>query len=237
MSRRPRVYHAAKGKFGYLLIALLVLLLTAPLVTEGMLWTIVLSVFATMLLVAALHAVKPGRFSLILGVTLAAVDFGIGRIASIEGYRWLLCLQAVLWMVTLGYVTMMILEHVLGTQPVTLETLQAAFCVFLLLGLVWTYFYIAVELINPGSFESAESVPISWSSEGSSRNGFLRFLIMSYATISARDYEGLGPSRDFASICNCLESIMAQVYLAVIVARLVGLQVSDAERVKESSTS
>ena len=237
MPSRPRIIHVARGKFGYLLFALLVLLTTAPLVTEGFFWTIVIALFATALLVAGLYAANPRRSSLILGLSLAAVDFGIGRLASHLGGGWLLGVQAILWLITLTYVTIVILEYVLASQPVTLETLQAAFCVFLLMGLVWTYFYIVVEIVNPGSFLSAESKPVSWSSDATGRNSFLRFLIMSYATISARDYDGLGPASDFASICNCLESMTAQVYLAVIVARLVGLQISESEHRREADAT
>ena len=50
------------------------------------------------------------------------------------------------------YVAVTILEVVLASQPVTMETLQAAFCVFLLLGLVWAWAYVFIEMVAPGSF-------------------------------------------------------------------------------------
>ncbi|MGO9601104.1 MAG: hypothetical protein ACLP7Q_24260 [Isosphaeraceae bacterium] len=49
-------------------------------------------------------------------------------------------------------------------------------------------------------------------------------MILSYSTMTSRGYADLMPASDFANICGCLEAMMAQVYLAVVIARLVGLQ-------------
>ena len=224
MARQSRLLRAARGKFGYLLLALVGLLATAPLITESTYRTPVISLFATGVLVAGLWAARPGRRSLVLGLVLAAVDFGIGRLAAEEGTPWLLILQAGLWLVTLGFVTVIILEVVLDSRPVTLDTLQAAFCVYLLLGLVWTYLYLLVELVAPGSFLLEHGARINWSESLSRRTGFLRVLILSYSTMTSHGYDALMTASDFANICGCLEAMMAQVYLAVVIARLVGLQ-------------
>ena len=56
------------------------------------------------------------------------------------------------------------------------------------------------------------------------RAGFLRFMVLSYSTMTSRGYADLMPASDFANICGWLEAMMAQVYLAVVIAHLVGLQ-------------
>jgi hypothetical protein len=195
-----------------------------PIIKETVYQLQVISLFATAVLVAGLWAASPGRRSLVLGLILAAVDFGIGRLTAEDGTPWLLILQAALWLVTLGFVTVIILEVVLDSKPVTLDTLQAAFCVYLLLGLVWTYFYVLVDLVAPGSFVLDDGARINWSESLSRRTGFLRILILSYSTLTSHGYDALTTASDFANICGCLEAMMAQVYLAVVIARLVGLQ-------------
>ncbi|MGO9597123.1 MAG: hypothetical protein ACLP7Q_03785, partial [Isosphaeraceae bacterium] len=153
MSARVRLLRAAHGKYGTLLLALLALLVTAPVINESQAWRIVLSLLAAWLIVAGLVAARPGRGTLVLGLILAAADFGIGQLAAYDATAWLLRLQALLWLLTLAFVSVAILEVVLESQPVTLETLQAAFCVFLLIGLAWVYAYVLIELIAPGSFQ------------------------------------------------------------------------------------
>jgi hypothetical protein len=127
---------AVGGKFGYLLVALIALLLSAPLVVEGWGWNLLLGLFASAVLVASLQAARPGRRSLRVGLALALADLGIGRLVLIEGGRWLVVLQAVLWLSTLVYVTFAILDAIFGREGVDVETLQAALCVYLLLGLI-----------------------------------------------------------------------------------------------------
>ena len=76
------VFHAAGGKFGYLLVALIALLLSAPLLVEGLIWNLGLKLFACTVLVASLYAARPGRRSLALGLILASIDLGVGRVAA-----------------------------------------------------------------------------------------------------------------------------------------------------------
>jgi voltage-gated potassium channel len=236
MPTRLRVLRAASGKFGFLLLALVVFLVTAPVLAEGLIWRIILAVFGASVLVAGLYAAQPRRRSLVLGLVLASVDLAIGQLANIDHAEWLLYLQVVLWLGTLIFVTVVILEVVLASRPVTAQTLQAAFCVFLLLGLIWIYLYMLIELIARGSFQVPGETRAILRENDVRRLDFLRFLILSYSTLTSRPGSDLVAVGDFANICGCLQSMMAQVYLAVVIARLVGLQASQtpAELVRES---
>lgn len=226
MKVRSSLLRAARGKFGYLLITLVALLVSAPVITEGLPAQMALSLLASSVLVAGLFAARPSLRALFAGLFLAAVDLGIGRLTHLHPEPWIIIFQAVLWLGTLLMVAVIILEVVLASRPVTLSTLQAAFCVFLLLGLLWAYFYICVSLVAPASFSSPEGAHLEWGNNASRRIAFLRYLIFSYATMASSNYSGLAPASDFANILACLEAMMAQVYLAVVIARLVGLQAS-----------
>ncbi len=230
MRTRSRVLRAAHGKFGCLLVALVALLVTAPVMTGSTVLWVALALLAISVLVAGLYAARPCRRSILVGLVLGGIDIGIGRLAALKGGQWLVMLQAVLWLATLTYVAVTILEVVLASQPVTMETLQAAFCVFLLLGLIWTYVYIVIELVAPGSFLLQGGVAPSLALDESRRASFLRFMILSYSTKTSRGYGDLIPASSLAHICGCLEAMMAQVYLAVVIARLVKLQVSERPR-------
>jgi len=230
MRTRSRVLRAAHGKFGYLMVALVALLVTAPVMTESTVLWVALALLATSVLVAGLYAARPCRRSILVGLVLGGIDIGIGRLAALKGGQWLVMLQAVLWLATLTYVAVTILEVVLASQPVTMETLQAAFCVFLLLGLIWTYVYIIIELVAAGSFLLHGGVAPALALDESRRASFLRFMILSYSTKTSRGYGDLIPASSLAHICGWLEAMMAQVYLAVVIARLVKLQVSERPR-------
>jgi hypothetical protein len=221
---RSRLLGAARGKFGYLLLVLIVFLATAPVIAESPAWKLVLAGFGSGLLIAGLHAARPGKRSLIFGLVVAAVEFAIGRMSDIHGSRWLLVAQALLWLLAMTYVAFEILEKVLRSAEVTLETLQAAFCVYLLLGLIWAFGYALLLIAAPGSFQAQHGPPVVWSDASSRRLGFLRVVIFSYSTLTGTGYGDIAPAGAFAEMAACLEAMSAQVYLAVVIARLVGIQ-------------
>ena len=221
--KRSRVFKAAGGKFGYLLVALIALLLSAPLIVEGWTWNLVLGLLAGAVLVASLQAARPGRRSLVIGLALAATDLGVGRVVSIEGARWLVVLQAALWLSTLIYVTATILDAIFEKERVELETLQAALCVYLLIGLIWVYIYSLIALASPDAFRPQGGPMVRGSGDLSWRPAFMRLLLFSYSTLTSSGFRDLAPASGFAGICGNLEALSGQVYLAVVIARLVGM--------------
>lgn len=234
MRVHSRLLRAAHGKFGYLLVALLATIVAAPIITTGFPAQLMLAAMAGTVLIAGLYAARPQKSSLVIGVVLAGIDLGIGHLSRDDPAHWLLIFQAVLWLVTLLFVAVVILEVVLSSRPVTLETLQAAFCVFLLLGLIWAYGYVCLTLVEPSSFASPDGRHLRWEDIPSRRGAFLSHLIFSYATLASTTYSGLTPVSDFANILSCLEAMMAQVFLAMVIARLVGLQAIEVEEAEHS---
>jgi hypothetical protein len=125
---------AAGGKFGLLLVALVALMGAAPLIPSPV-SDAVLTLFTGAVLVASLHAARPGGRPMAVGLALSLADFLIGRCTAHFGTRWLVLLQTLLWLTTLIYVIATILRAVFASREVTVETLLAALCVFLLIGL------------------------------------------------------------------------------------------------------
>ena len=215
---------AASGKFGLLLVALVALILLSPLLIQNERWVAATSVCSASVLVAGLHAARPGRGILALGLALALLDFGIGRLAMSLGTRWLLVCEALLWLTTLLYVTATILEAIFESPRVTVETLQAALCVYLLIGLLGTFALALIELTLPGSFEATRGGSISWGAGQSSATSLMQMLSLSYAALSTVGSTEISPANAFASNAVSLEAMVGQIYLVVVVARLVGIE-------------
>ncbi len=95
---------------------------------------------------------------------------------------------------------------------------------YLLLGLLWAYLFALLELTLPASFESPVAAGSLWRDDGARRSAFVRILVFSYSTMTTTGYSDLRPSNGFSAIAACLEAMMAQVFLAVVIARLVGMQ-------------
>jgi hypothetical protein len=220
-----RVLRTFGGKYGRLLIALIALLVSAPLIVEGRGWNLLLSLLATSVLITSLQAAKPGRRSLFVGLLLSAVDLGISGLAAHYGREWMLLLQIALWLSTMVYVAVTILEWMLARTLVTIDTLQAAVCVYLLLGLIWVFVYAFLDLVAPGEFQFSRGPNFRWTDVHARRMEFMRLLFFSYSTLSMVGGGGVATAGWFARMCACLEAMSGQIYLAVLIARLVGIHV------------
>ncbi len=218
------LYRTVGSRFGYLLLALICLLLSSPLLTRGFPWNLLLGFFASSVLVAGLYAAKPGRRSLTIGLTLALTDLAITQLADVESSQFMMTLQAALWLSTLVYVSTTILTTVFDQDGVDVETLRAALCVYLLLGLIWLYLYGLIDMFAPNSFR-LEGKPLSlWSTSESRPARFFYLLLFSYSRLTAAAYDDVSAATGFTNMCTCLEALSGQVYLAVVIARLVGVQ-------------
>jgi hypothetical protein len=146
------------------------------------------------------------------------------------GARWLVLLQTVLWLSTLIYVIATILRAIFASREVTVETLLAALCVFLLMGLLGAFAFTLIDLTLPGSFQALHGPGVVWADERSRATEFMRLFVFSYATLSGSNYAEVAPATGFARNAASLEAMTGQIYLAVVVARLVGLHVTPPPR-------
>ncbi len=224
-----RLLSAAAGKFGLLVAALVALMGAAPLIPSAASHA-VLALFTGAVLVASLHAARPGGKPVVVGLALALADFLIGRFTSHFGSRWLVLLESVLWMSTLIYVTATILRAIFESREVTVETLLAALCVFLLMGLLGAFAFTLIDLTLPGSFQALHGPGVVWADERSRATEFMRLFVFSYATLSGSNYAEVAPATGFARNAASLEALAGQIYLAAVVARLVGMHVTPPPR-------
>jgi hypothetical protein len=105
----------------------------------------------------------------------------------------------------------------LASEDVTREVLFAAVIIYLLMALMWSFAYMVLEAIVPGSFNIPES--------GLEVRQFV-FLYYSFVTITTLGYGDITPATHQAGALAILEAIAGQIYLVVLVAFLVGMFVS-----------
>ncbi len=216
------------GRFGLLMILLLFQLLMTPIFIDNNRSQTLLALFGSAVMIASIHAARPAGRAWTVGIVLAVADFLIGRIVAMPGARWLVAVQAALWISSMLFVIKAILDVIFSRgNKVSVETLQAALCVYLLAGLLWTYFYASMDLVIPNGFLSHGEPRSMWVDDATRHRYFLQFLLFSFATQSAAPYDGLAPGTGFTNMCSFLQAMTSQIYLAVVIARLVGIQSAD----------
>ncbi|GJL60914.1 MAG: hypothetical protein NPIRA03_37710 [Nitrospirales bacterium] len=110
-------------------------------------------------------------------------------------------------------------RHLVLSGPITINKIIGAICIYLLIGLNWSVFYLFINLVNPDSFQGLTSTEIGVQ--------FSELLYYSYVTITTLGYGDVTPIRPIARTLSYLEAIVGQFYVAVLVAWLVGMYLSD----------
>lgn len=96
---------------------------------------------------------------------------------------------------------------------------------YLLLGLIWSVLYSAVELTFPGSFRLPASEDMGVTVASPSRSDLSYFSFITLATVG---YGDVTPATPLARTLAWVEAIVGQFYLAVLVAGLVGFKITQA---------
>jgi hypothetical protein len=112
-------------------------------------------------------------------------------------------------------IALVLLAQVFRRGPVNAYRLQGAIAVYLLFGVGWAHAYHLTGLLHPGSF----NVP---SGELAS---VLDWVYFSYVTLTTVGYGDITPVRPIARTLAMGEALTGQLYLAVLIARLVAMEV------------
>ena len=140
----------------------------------------------------------------------------------------LVLVGAVSWLMFFSYATWSQLRGVLKQREVTGETISMSISIYLLLGLCWGLLYIVIFTRHPEAFSFGTSPGVS------EQHMFPIFIYFSLTTLSTIGFGDITPLSLQARYAAVAEGITGQFYLAILVARLVGMQMS---RAATSSTS
>lgn len=113
------------------------------------------------------------------------------------------------------------LRFVLRGGVVDSERIYAALSVYLLAGLMFGVAYHVMESVSPGSLR------LTSGELASASPGLLTSIYFSFVTLATLGYGDVVPLSSLARATAMLEAVGAQLYLAVLIARLVSLQVRE----------
>jgi hypothetical protein len=144
--------------------------------------------------------------------------------AHLSGAEWLLVSRLVLGMLFLVYAAFVILSDLAREREVSLDTISGGICVYLLLGVGWALGYALVEVEAPGSFAmGGEALPPPSFVLDDGGAWLWSFIYLSFVTLTTLGYGDLTPLTRVTQMLTSAEAIFGQLFIAVFIARLVGL--------------
>jgi len=138
-------------------------------------------------------------------------------------------LQAIHFISMIGYASLIsiliifIIKDLFAGERVTLDKIFGAITVYFLLGILWTILFYMVEMLQPGG--------LIWAG-GEYLTNYSQVQYFSFTTLCTLGYGDIIPGTKLTMVLSNLEAIVGALYLAILVARLVGLYTAQASREK-----
>jgi voltage-gated potassium channel len=137
------------------------------------------------------------------------------------------------WLLFLAVITWSQLRTLLKHREVTSETIAMSISVYLLLGLSWGMLYIAIFELHPDAFRFASTPTAALTPH--QQHTFPILIYFSLTSLSTIGFGDIIPLTLQARYAAVAEGITGQFYLAILVARLVGMHMSRASDARTGS--
>ncbi len=148
--------------------------------------------------------------ALVAGVTLAVrwSAWGLGTARAQLRSDW--CT-----MIAIAVIAIVLLTQIFRPGRVTQVRIQGAIAVYLLFGIAWAHAYHITAILHPGSFafQAGElSTVADW-------------IYYSFVTLTTVGYGDITPTAQISRTLAIGEALVGQLYLAVMIARLVAMEI------------
>lgn len=205
------------NKFLSLFIALVLLIAISPLMLTLHLSSIFgQSLFTIVLVVSFFSISKTRKFSILFVIlSLGSIISGwLSQIYANTPVAIINCFFVILFML---FIFVKLMKYIFKSQHINHQTLYLALSSYLILGLFFASIYQLIYLIIPNSF--VFNVPITGDLSGI--NLYTNLFYFSFVTLTTLGYGDIVPLAAVARMVTTLEALSGQIFIAVIIARLV----------------
>jgi hypothetical protein len=209
------------GRYGFLLSFMCLMIGLKPFLHDLIERDLLADIFLIGILISGVYALDrdPIAFRISCGLTLSVITLKVLShiISKIE---YLHLVELILTALLIAQILWMILNHILIEQEVTSDIVMGGACAFILLGFLWAYAYYILETLEPNSLKGSSRLSVEP----------FEYMYFSFVTLTSTGYGDILPISQKARALAVLEAITGQLYLAIMISRLVSLHISDSQR-------
>jgi hypothetical protein len=218
----PDGYWSSDRGLAALLVSVAMLMFVfLPLEASGLLgrgWMFLMDVWVAGVILAGASALgwrAVQRGVLVLGCAIVLAVLALRLLAHGVPATWTEAVASAVSAVVFALLTALILAQTFREGPTTRYRILGAVAAYLLLGLTWAEAYRFVDVLRPGSLQG-----LVWQPGGLNLASFVYF---SLSTLTTAGYGDIVPVSLPARALANLESLVGQLFPAVLLARLVSL--------------
>jgi hypothetical protein len=207
-----------QGKHLRLFVAVMVLSVLFP-ILDSSLGRVVWEFAVWGVLLVGLSSVRQGAWTRVAWVLAIGAIIASAVDLTLAQTDWLLGLSLSCSIAFLVLLVTMLLGDVMTGTRFDSETLFGAVSIYMLLGLIFALAYMFLNLTSNSLIDHSGAMNLD------SRNP-IDFLYFSFVTLTTLGFGDVTPQTTAAKGCVTSEALLGQLYLTILVARLVGLTIS-----------
>jgi hypothetical protein len=198
----------------YLFVTLLALVAIAPFIEASSRGSILTSAINTFIIVAAVAAVGRTTLSFFVVLCLAGPAVLFRWLSIEDGQSVYLDLSLRFGAAMYAVSIMLLLRYVFDREIMNADRLWGAAATYLMIGVLWTYLFAIIDRAHVGGFAvRGEIVPLQ----------FMDVLYYSFSMLTTTGLGDIVPVTRIARTTSMMEGIASQLFLAILIAKLVGV--------------
>jgi hypothetical protein len=198
-----------KSRFIYIILAIMLVILVSPFIRHtGKTGHLLTTMLAAMVPLTSFYALTADRNRAIIILLIAAPFVLLDGMSMFFTNRYLMIASISFGTILYFYIIVLMVNNLLSYRVITADLIYCAISTYFLIGVMWSGIYIVLEGISPGSFS------------GISETADL--LYFSFVTLTTVGFGDITPQSIIGKRLAVFEAAMGGIYLAVIIAMIVG---------------
>lgn len=218
------------GLTGLLVVLFLQIFVFYPL-ADSAVGKILVHALSFLLVISGVMAVIGTHIWAKLVVALASVNLALRCLGLLYPALELTTVNALIGALFAGLLMWVILVQVFREGPVNAHRIAGSVAAYLLIGVVWGAAYLIIDLQSPGAF----SFPATMGS-GDTHFHQAKLLYFSFITLTSVGYGDIVPVHPVAQTLSMLEALIGQLFPAILLARLVSLEIESRQERRRDET-
>ncbi|MGD8468648.1 MAG: potassium channel family protein [Desulfobacterales bacterium] len=210
-----------KSRFIYIIFAIMLVLLVNPFIRPlGLIGHLLSTLFLSMIPLASAYALTENRKKAIIVLIIAAPFVILDGLNVFFTHRSLMVVAFSFGTILYFYIVILLVINLLSIRVITADLIFCAISIYLLIGIMWAGIYSVLEGISPGSFSEASDL-----------------LYFSFVTLTTVGFGDVAPLSVLCKRLAVFEAAMGSIYMAVIIAMIVGRYMSMQVEINSPSKS
>lgn len=210
-----------KSRFIYIIFSIMLVLLVNPFIRPlGLIGHLFSTLFLSMIPLASAYALTEDMKKAIIVFFIAAPFVILDGLSVFFTNRIFRIVAFGFGTIFYFYIVVSLVINLLSIRVITADLIFCAISIYLLIGIMWAGIYSVLEGISPGSFSEATDL-----------------IYFSFVTLTTVGFGDVAPLSILSRRLAVFEAAMGSIYMAVIIAMIVGRYMSmQGEQNSESKT-